>query len=297
MAAARHAPGSAPDLRASGGGAGADFELHPKEFETIARIIYSDAGIHLPESKSSLVYARLTKRLRQLQLRSFAEYCALVSGDGGADERKEMLSALTTNVTHFFREGHHFDHMRDTSLPALVERARQGGRVRLWSAACSTGQEAYSMAITLLTLEPKARNYDIRILASDIDPQVVRTARAAQYHERDLNGVSGGVRDRWFKPVKGAAAGTLEVAREAQELISFRELNFNGPWPMRQPFDIVFCRNVVIYFDTPTQHKAWTNLARVIPSGGWLYIGHSERLSGPAEGAFANIGTTTYKRK
>ncbi|HEY8579192.1 MAG TPA: CheR family methyltransferase, partial [Beijerinckiaceae bacterium] len=153
------------------------------------------------------------------------------------------------------------------------------------------------MAMTLLALEPKAANYDIRILASDIDPQVVATARAGQYHERDLGGMPAAMRERFMRPARGGAAGLVEVAPEARALISFRELNFNGPWPMRRPFDIVFCRNVVIYFDLETQHRAWSNLARVIEPGGWLYIGHSERLSGPAESGFSAAGTTTYKRR
>ncbi|MFN3890856.1 MAG: CheR family methyltransferase [Beijerinckiaceae bacterium] len=263
----------------------------------IAKIMHDEAGIYLPPAKNSLVFARLSKRLRALNLTNFKDYCNLVTSDRGHGERRQMLSALTTNVTNFFREKHHFEHMRLVSLPPLLKRAREGGRVRLWSAGCSTGQEPYSIAFTILMLEPRANSLDLRILATDIDPKVVETGARGLYHERDLAGVPAEVRDRWVHKVAGSGNGMMEISEEVCDLISFRELNLNSHWPMRGQFDIVFCRNTVIYFNGETQAQAWNNFGNVIPSGGWLYIGHSERISGPAEAFFSNLGTTTYRKK
>ncbi|TMV51130.1 chemotaxis protein, partial [Thioclava sp. BHET1] len=147
----------------------------------IAEIAHREAGITLPEVKEPLVYSRLIKRLRALSLRNFAEYCTLIASAEGTEERVQMISALTTNVTHFFREGHHFRHLEEEVLPALIDRAQRGGRVRLWSAGCATGEEAYSIAFSLLRLCPEAARYDIRILATDIDPQVLETAEIGLY--------------------------------------------------------------------------------------------------------------------
>ena len=154
-----------------------EFKMTNRDFSDIAAMLYADAGIYLPESKATLVYSRLVKRLRALNIESFQDYCELVGAPDGADERLEMLSALTTNVTRFFREPHHFEHLKTHVLPSLVETARRGGRARLWSAACSTGQEPYSIALTLLSLEPNAGALDIKILATDIDPRVVAEGR------------------------------------------------------------------------------------------------------------------------
>ena len=154
-----------------------EFLLTAEDFKTIAQAIYSDAGIHMPESKATLVYSRLARRLRALGLESFRAYCDLIRSQNGADERQKMLAALTTNVTRFFREPHHFEHIRKTALPSLFERARQGECVRIWSAGCSNGQEAYTIALVILSMMPNAADLDIRILASDIDPNVVEEGR------------------------------------------------------------------------------------------------------------------------
>ena len=160
-----------------------DLLLTYEDFKRIAGMLHDDAGIFLPEGKVTLVYSRLAKRLRALGLESFRDYCEMVATSEGIDERKRMLAALTTNVTRFFREPHHFEHLKTKVLPPLLESAKAGGRVRLWSAACSTGQEPYSMALTLLSLMPDAARYDIRILATDIDPNVVAEARAGAYSD------------------------------------------------------------------------------------------------------------------
>jgi len=269
-----------------------EFPFTTEDFRKIAQILHSYAGIALADGKAALVYSRLAKRLRSLGLRSFREYCALIEGVEGVDERQTMMAALTTNVTRYFREPHHFDHLRDVVLPPLVERARKGGRVRLWSAACSNGQEPYSMAITVLAALPEAANLDVKILATDIDPNMVAEGRAGIYREEAVAPVPLDLRRRWFK--KAQSEGSWEVADELRALVSFRELNLIGDWPMKGKFDAIFCRNVVIYFDEPTQERIWSRFAPMLEPRGTLYIGHSERVTGAATSVFETTGLTTY---
>lgn len=274
-----------------------EFAMTDRDFKNIAAMLYSDAGIYLPDSKSTLVYSRLVKRLRTLNLESFRDYCDLVGSTSGRCERLEMLSALTTNVTRFFREPHHFEHMRAHVLPPLLEAARKGGRVRLWSAACSSGQEPYSMALTVLELEPEAALLDLRILASDIDPRVVEEGRLGVYPAAALADVPPALRMRHFAPVDGEPNGSLKVSDALRRLVVFRTLNINAAWPMPGKFHAIFCRNVVIYFDEHTQQTVWSKFADKLTGSGWLYIGHSERVTGPAAARLASEGVTAYRLK
>ena len=191
------------DTRARGGAAAGlvegEFLFTEDDFKKIANILHSHAGIALAEGKAALVYSRLAKRLRTLGLRSFREYCSLVEGQQGVDERQAMMAALTTNVTRYFREPHHFDHLREVVMPKLAETARRGGRVRLWSAACSNGQEPYSMAITVLTALPEAASLDVKILATDIDPNMIAEGKAGVYREDAVAPVPLDLRRKWFK--------------------------------------------------------------------------------------------------
>jgi chemotaxis protein methyltransferase CheR len=271
-----------------------EFVFTEDDFRKISAMAHGDAGIALHETKATLVYSRLAKRLRALGLTSFQDYCALVAGHDGVDERQKMLAALTTNVTRFFREPHHFDHLRDKVLPPLLAAARAGGRVRLWSSACSSGQEPYSMAMTVLSLAPDAANLDVKILATDIDPNMVAEARRGVYSLSLLAGMPDDLRRRWTTPVAGRA-GEARIADEARALISFNELNLIGDWPMKGRFDAIFCRNVAIYFDDDTQARLWRRFAPLLPVGGALYIGHSERVAGPAAACFQPDGVTTYR--
>lgn len=281
----------APDeILASG-----EYPLSRKDLSDIAAMIYADAGIYLNDSKASLVYSRLSKHIRQLGLSGFKEYCALVSSEAGAGPRREMLSHLTTNFTRFFRENHHFEHLRDEVLPGLLNRARNGGRVRIWSAACSDGQEPYSIALTVLAMMPNAADYDFRILATDIDPKILAQARAGVYDENALETVSPAMRKQWFREVDANGRRKFQVDDRVKKLITFNELNLMAQWPFKGNFDVIFCRNVVIYFDEPTQMKIWSRFASLLPDGGHLYIGHSERVSGDSKNLFDNIGITTYR--
>lgn len=269
-----------------------EFVFTAEDFRHIAQTLHAHAGIALSEGKAALVYSRLAKRLRVLGLRSFRDYCALIDGVEGVDERQAMMAALTTNVTRFYREPHHFDHLRDKVMPELAAKARAGGRVRLWSAACSNGQEPYSMAMTVLDVLPEAAELDVRILATDIDPNMVAEGAAGVYSDDLLAPVPVASR-KHFTPIAGAP-GRFSADATLRRLVAFKELNLIGDWPMRGRFDVIFCRNVVIYFDDATQERVWGRFTPILNPGGVLYIGHSERVTGPAAHVLQPAGLTTY---
>jgi len=271
-----------------------EFGFTNEDFDRIAGLLQRETGIHLPKSKASLVYSRLAKRLRALEIESFREYCRLVAANG--DERMNMLAALTTNVTRFFREPHHFEHLKRHVLPPLLDAARRGAAVRLWSAGCSSGQEPYSIALTILSLMPEAASRDIKILATDIDPHMVAKGRGGVYAPAELGDVPAEMKRRWFEDVAGEGRGAVRAVADLRALVAFRELNLIGNWPMRGPFHAIFCRNVVIYFEEATQSQLWGRIAPLLSPGGFLYIGHSERVSGPALGALDSVDITTYRK-
>lgn len=273
--------------------AAGEFGFDRSDFAFITTALYEDAGIHLPASKANLVYSRLAKRLRILGLESFRDYCALVGSEDGTEERGQMIAALTTNVTRFFREPHHFEHLRSKVIEPIVKEIKSGRRIRIWSAGCSSGQEPYSIALTILSALPDARAYDVRILASDINPIVLETARAAIYSAEEVASVPVDLRRSWMEPAGG---GAMRLDEAARGLVSFRQLNLIGAWPMKGPFDVIFCRNTVIYFDEKTQMRLLSRMSSLLPPGGFLFLGHSERLVGPAEVLFRVEGTTTFRR-
>jgi len=271
----------------------AEFAFTAKDLGAIVNIMMVETGISLNGAKANLIYSRLAKHVRRLGLRSFEQYCALVQSPEGERERHEMITALTTNVTRFFREPHHFEHMREKMLPGLITRAKAGERIRMWTSAASTGQEAYSMALTLLAAMPDAPRYDIRILATDIDTHVLKTAAAGCYEESQLDPMPSNLRSSWFNQVE---KGQVRANDTLRSLISFKHLNLIGQWPMRSKFQIIFCRNVVIYFEMATQERIWANMMPLLEEGGTLYIGHSERITGPAEQYLHNDGITIYRK-
>lgn len=275
-----------------------EFKMTERDFRAVADAIYEDAGIHLTEEKQPLVYSRLAKRLRALDLTSFDQYVALIESPSGSEERRNMLAALTTNVTRFFREPHHFEHLRDIVLPPLLKDAERGGRVRIWSAGCSNGQEPYSIGLTILQVCPRAPDLDVKVLATDIDPVMIAQARAGAYDESQVSSIPGDLRSKYFTTASEGGVKRWTAGAELKSMIAYKELNLNGAsWPMKGPFDAIFCRNVVIYFDEPTQQRLWARYEQLLTPEGFLFVGHSERVSGPALTKFSNEGVTTYRRK
>lgn len=272
-----------------------EFAFSDREFTFLRRIVGEHAGIALGDNKRELVYGRLTRRLRQLGMSNFAQYCERVR-ERPDEEVPEVINAITTNLTSFFRERHHFDYLRDTLLPALRERHGARRRLRFWSAGCSTGEEPYSLAITLAENIPAIESWDVKVLATDIDSNVVNTARDGVYGLERLEGIDERRRKRWFQRGTGKWDGRARVADSLRHLVSFRQLNLMQAWPMRGPFDAIFCRNVMIYFDKPTQTKLLSRFAEVLDRQGTLFIGHSETLHGVSE-AFEPAGRTIYRRR
>jgi chemotaxis protein methyltransferase CheR len=238
-----------------------------------------------------MVRTRLARRLRQLGLADFDAYCALIEGPDGAEEIPKFISALTTNVSHFFREAHHFELLRSTLIPAFRQKIERGHPVRIWSAGCANGQEPYSIAMVLTEAGLTSQN-GCRILATDIDPAAVAFARSGQYPEHMLSGLAPQLRADHFRKTDGQ----LRVADTLRDLATFRVLNLLRDWPMRGKFDAIFCRNVVIYFDQPTQTRLWTRFAEILEPGGHLFLGHSERISPEVEPYFEKAGVTAYRR-
>lgn len=263
------------------------------DFQVIAELAMRDFGLHLTAAKRDLVYSRLLKRLRVLEFVSFRDYCALVTSPQGEAERAAMLSALTTNVTHFFREEHHFRLLREVALPPLIEAARNGGRVRIWSAGCSAGQEPYSIAFTVLSLFPEAARYNFRILATDVDAQILAKAEAGSYPLEERQSIP----ESYRRFIETDRANQFKIGAAPRELITFGKLNLIDTWPISGPFQVIFCRNVAIYFDKPTQARLWARFGDILCPEGHLCIGHSERVAGPAEQMFRPVGVTAYLRQ
>ncbi len=276
---------------------GGEFAFTEDDFRQIANLVHSSTGIRMPDHKSAMVYSRLAKRLRALGMASFRDYCKLVMDVGGAEEKQNMLSALTTNLTSFFREPHHFEHLTKKVLPPLLEAARSGGRIRIWSAGCSSGEEPYSIAVTILALLPEAHRLDVKVLATDISSTVLEKGRKGVYLERALTSVPVDQRRRWFEKapsIEGEPA--MVVTDQLRSLVSFRELNLMSEWPMQGTFHAIFCRNVVIYFEEDTRDRVWRRFVPLLAPEGFLYIGHSERLGPSATSAFVQEEFTTYRR-
>jgi chemotaxis protein methyltransferase CheR len=270
-------------------------EFTKADFAEITDLLARTTGIQLNESKASLVYSRLIKRLRQAGLDTFSDYCEFVRAD--ADERQAMIEALTTNTTSFFREGHHFEHLQKHVMPVLLSKARAGTRVRLWSCASSSGQEPYSLAMTVLSSSPDAGKLDIRILATDVNTQMVARGAEGVFDKDEFDGVPPALAAKYFHKAPGGRTGDVIADAALKRLVAFRVLNLLAPWPMKGLFDVIFCRNVMIYFSPETQAELWAKLAARLAPGGILYIGHSERISGPAANQFETVGVTTYRKR
>ncbi|HEB91928.1 MAG TPA: protein-glutamate O-methyltransferase CheR [Gammaproteobacteria bacterium] len=269
-----------------------EFIFTDTDFEFIRQLVAKKTGIVLNDAKRNLVYSRLSRRLRQLGQAHFADYCDLLkAGDDG--ELVNFTNAITTNLTSFFRENHHFDYLRDTLLPELIQ-GKADRHLRCWSAGCSTGEEPYSIAMVLRETLPE-KGWDARLLATDLDSEVVAKAQRGIYAQERVNGISPERLRRWFLRGKADNEGMVQVRSPLRELIAFRQLNLMQEWPINGPLDFIFCRNVVIYFDKPTQKVLFDRYAELLPVGGHLFIGHSESLFKVSD-RFKLIGKTIYRK-
>lgn len=265
------------------------------DFDAVSELAYFIAGIVLPPGKATLVYSRLAPLVRESGRQTFGRYIELVRKDERA--RRRMINALTTNHTFFYRESHHFQHLAESVRPALLKRARSGKPVRIWSAGCSTGEELYSLAMTLLGPDKaEARTFldgDVAILATDLADHAVAGAKAACYSSESLKDIPGALRRCWVEEKSGMA----QIVPELCAMIRVRHLNLLEKWPMSRRFDVIFCRNVMIYFDQSTKDRLVARFADQLLSGGYLYIGHSERVAGPAQVMLSSVGGTIYRKE
>jgi chemotaxis protein methyltransferase CheR len=270
-----------------------EFGFDDEDFEAISALVKSLTGINLTRQKRELVYGRLAVRLRAMGLGTFREYRRVVAED--AQEQIRMCNAITTNLTYFFREPHHFEHLRDQVLPALSERANQR-RLRVWSAGCSSGEEAYSIAMILLESLPRLPEWNVRILATDLDSDMLETAAAGEYSADRVKGLSEARLRRFFSEHKDDGSLTYVIRPEVRRIVTFKKLNLMQRLPMTGPLDVVFCRNTVIYFDKDTQRDLFARIAPLQRPGDLLYLGHSESLLSVSSD-YESIGHTTYLRR
>lgn len=271
-----------------------EFHFSDQNFDRIRQFVTENTGIVLSDSKKDMVYGRLSKRLRKGRFNSFDAFCDALEADD-ADEKDFMINAITTNLTAFFRENHHFEFLKQTIVPELLKQNDESRRIRIWSAGCSTGEEAYSIAIALKLAIPTIADWDVKILATDLDANVVAHGKAGVYRADRIEGLSDESNKRWFRQGRGDNADKVKVSTEIQKMITFKRLNLLHGWPMKGPFDVIFCRNVVIYFDKTTQRDLFERYANILKPNGYLFIGHSESLYKVSE-RFDNLGQTIYKK-
>ena len=271
-----------------------EFVYTQADFEVVSALIHAHAGIVMPREKAMLIFSRFTKLLRARGMRVFSDYVELIRHD--AAERKIALESLTTNHTAFFREVHHFHHFEEHVRDALIEKLAAKKRVRLWSSAASTGEEVYSLALTLLgTNNQVARQIlsgDLAILATDLAQHCIDAGMRGQYPVTTLKDIPGPLASLWTT----TAGSSFTIDKRIRDLVRFRRLNLLDPWPIKQQFDVIFCRNVMIYFDEPTKETLLHRLTDHLLRDGILYIGHSERVPPSVQERLAPVGQTTFRK-
>ncbi len=277
-------------LKVRGVSVGKEFLMTDDDFNAIAEQVYSACGIVLGNHKREMVYSRIVRRIRALKLTSFSQYLRYLEENKEA-EFSSFINSITTNLTSFFREQHHFDYLKNTLIPELLKKNLVSKKVRIWSAGCSTGEEPYSIAMTLDKLFPS--NWDVKILATDLDSNVLHKATTGEYNENSVTGLDQGHLKRWF--LRGKQGGVFKVKPELKSKVHFKRLNLLQNWPMKGPFDLIFCRNVVIYFDTETKKGLFENYADILTEDGHLFLGHSETM-GKDQPRFKSLGKTIYRK-
>jgi chemotaxis protein methyltransferase CheR len=271
-----------------------EFAFSTADFRSLVQLARAHTGIVLADSKQNLVYSRVSRRLRALQLSSFRDYLAMLESPDGAKEIEGFINSISTNLTKLFRESHHFDHLRtDVAIP--FAKSRSSGRLRIWSAGCSTGEEPYTIALVLKREMPDIAQRDVKILATDIDTEVLSKGARGTYPAEAIENVPPMYRSLIAPKSARSESGFVTMDESLRALISFRQLNLMGSWPMKGLFDAIFCRNVMIYFDNQTKVNLVKRYTSQIKPGGFLYIGHSESLLG-SHPNLELIGRTIYRR-
>jgi len=271
------------------------FRLTDKEFNFLCQFVYDVAGIVLNDSKREMVYRRLTRIIRDRKLTSFSQYCQMLK-DNTAQEKDYFINAITTNLTSFFREHHHFEHLIKEELPHLISKNKLSKKIRIWSSASSTGEEPYSIAISVLeSCKNILSTWDVKVLATDIDSDVLAKGKAGVYDEKRIEDIPEQYKKAYFSKGVGANENKVKVDSRLQKLLTFKQLNLLHEWPMKGPFDIIFCRNVIIYFDKKTQTDLFERYYEMLAPGGLLVLGHSENL-GSYQQYFENVGRTMFRK-
>ena len=267
-----------------------EFSYSDKDFERVAKIIYKISGISLSERKQDMVYSRLARRLRKVGLTCFNDYLNFVTEN--TEEQSAFINALTTNLTHFFREEHHFEYLEEVLFPEFF--SKQQKKIRFWSAGCSTGEEPYTLAMVWEHLKKRPANIDFKILATDLDTNVIESAKQGIFSVDKLVPV-GDEYLKWFKQTSDCTDNQKKVSSKLKEYISFKQLNLMKDWPIKGPFQLIICRNVLIYFDKKTQEKLIRRYYELLEPGGCLILGHSESLS-ENKALFDNLGKTIFRK-
>ena len=273
-----------------------EFAYTESDFNYLSDLVKARAGINLSSAKQELVYGRLSKRLRSLNFSTFKQYCAFLE-QGDEEELTHFINAITTNVTSFFRENHHFEFIAKFFLNELIEKKfyNTQHQIRIWSAGCSSGEEAYSIAMSLRENIPEIDRWDIKILATDLDSSIVEKAQLGVYELERIKDISPARQKRWFCPGRGSNIGTVSISNEIKNMVTFKTLNLTEAWPMNGLFDAIFCRNVTIYFDKPTRTTVVDRFADMMKIGGYFFMGHSESLVGCSK-KFKLVGRTIYRK-
>jgi len=265
-------------------------DLTQRQFKKIGELIYNLCGIDLKNGKEALVRARLAKRVRALRMGSIKEYIEYIESDNGPEELSLMVDAMTTNKTSFFREVAHFDYLGNEILPGL-----RAQKMRFWSAACSSGEEPFSLAIFLREKIPDIDSKDVLILATDISSKMLETARKAIYREEVLRDIPRPLLTKYFIKLREGQPYMRQVKDNVRAMVRLAWLNLMDPWPMKGPFNVIFCRNVMIYFDSPTQQRLVNRFWGLLEPGGYLFVGHSEGLSSISH-KFKYVRPATYRK-
>lgn len=267
-----------------------------KDFAFISKLANQETGIQLGSHKKDLVYSRIVRRIRALNLRNFSEYCDYLVTHKH-EELRDFVNAITTNLTSFFREEHHFDFLTNTVYPEILAEKRHPKKIRVWSAGCSTGEEPYSIAISLHNAFENKKAWDIKVLATDLDTNVLSHSREGVYSPDRVDGLSRAIMMKHFSKVPNpmGRGHAYLVANHLKNYITFNQLNLLEDWPIKGKFDFIFCRNVVIYFNKDTQRILFDRYANALKPNGYLFIGHSETLHGVTT-RFESLGKTIYRK-